>query len=81
LEIPDVSERTIGIARLVRQAERLVQDSGGMEDFDAARWVAAWLDRRLPALGGRRPDVFTDTADGRTLVADLLAQQQSGAYA
>jgi uncharacterized protein (DUF2384 family) len=76
-----VRERTIEIARLVRQAECLVRDSGGREDFDAARWVAVWLDRPLPALGGKRPGEFIDTADGRTLVADLLAQQWSSAYA
>jgi putative toxin-antitoxin system antitoxin component (TIGR02293 family) len=77
----DESERVMGIARLVGQAQSLVQESGGSEGFDSARWVAAWLDRSLPALGGKRPGEFMDTADGRTLVADLLAQQQSSAYA
>jgi putative toxin-antitoxin system antitoxin component (TIGR02293 family) len=77
----DESERVMGIARLVGQAQSLVQDSGGPAPFDAAKWVAAWLDRPLAALGGKRPGEFMDTADGRTLVADLLAQQQSGAYA
>ncbi len=77
----DESERVMGIARLVGQAQSQVQDSGGPAEFDAAKWVAAWLDRPLPALGGKPPGEFMDTADGRTLVADLLAQQQSGAYA
>ncbi len=77
----DESERVMGIARLVGQAQSLVQDSGGSEDFDAARWVAVWLDRPLPALDGRRPGEYMDTADGRSLVADVLAQQRSGAYA
>jgi putative toxin-antitoxin system antitoxin component (TIGR02293 family) len=77
----DESARVMGIARLVGQAQSLVLDSAGAQDFDAARWVAAWLDRSLTALGGKRPGEFMDTADGRTLVADLLAQQQSGAYA
>lgn len=77
----DESERVMGIARLVGLTQSLVQDSAGPEEFDAAKWVAAWLDRPLPALGGKRPGEFMDTADGRTLVADLLAQQQSGAYA
>ena len=78
---PDESERVMGIARLVGQAQSLVQESGGPSDFDAARWLAEWLDRPLPALGGRRPAEFMDTAEGRALVSDLLAQQQSGAYA
>lgn len=47
------SERVIGIARLVGQAQSLIQDSGASENFDAARWIGAWLERPLPALGGR----------------------------
>lgn len=78
---PDESERVMGIARLVGQAQSLVEESGGPKDFDAAQWLADWLDHPLPALGGRRPAEFMDTADGRALVSDLLAQQQSGAYA
>jgi putative toxin-antitoxin system antitoxin component (TIGR02293 family) len=77
----DESERVMGIARLVGQAQSLVQESGGPENFDGAKWLAAWLDRPLPALDGRRPSEFMDTAEGRSLVSDLLAQQQSGAYA
>ena len=77
----DESERVLGIARLVGQAQSLVKESGGPVKFDAATWVAAWLERPLPALGGKPPAAFMDTADGRTLVADLLAQEQSGAYA
>jgi putative toxin-antitoxin system antitoxin component (TIGR02293 family) len=77
----DESERVMGIARLVGQAQSLVQESGGPPDFDPARWLADWLDRPLPALGGQRPAELMDTAEGRALVSDLLAQQQSGAYA
>jgi putative toxin-antitoxin system antitoxin component (TIGR02293 family) len=77
----DESERVVGFARLVGQAQSLVQESGGPETFDAARWLASWLDQPLPALGGKHPGQFMDTADGRSLVADLLAQQQSSAYA
>jgi putative toxin-antitoxin system antitoxin component (TIGR02293 family) len=78
---PDESERVMGITRLVGQAQSLVEESGGPKDFNAAQWLADWLDHPLPALGGRRPAEFMDTADGRALVSDLLAQQQSGAYA
>jgi putative toxin-antitoxin system antitoxin component (TIGR02293 family) len=77
----DESERVMGIARLVGQAQTLVQESGGPPDFDPARWLADWLDRPLPALGGQRPAELMDTAEGRALVSDLLAQQQSAAYA
>ncbi len=71
----------MAIAGLVPEAESLVRDSRGSEEFNAGRWVAAWLNQPLPALGGKCPGEFMHTADGRTLVANLLAQQRSGAYA
>lgn len=77
----DETERMIGIARLVGQAEQLVSESGDLKSFDAGKWVADWLDRPLPALGGMRPATLMDTAEGRELVSNLLAQMQSGAYA
>ena len=76
----DESERVLAITRLVGQADSIVRDSGAAEGFSAAQWVAAWLQRRHAALGGRRPGELMDTADGRELVTDLLARQQSGAY-
>ncbi len=77
----DESEHVLAIARLVGQADAMVQGSGvASKDFDAATWVAAWLQRPHPALAGRAPAELVDTADGRNMVADLLGQQQSGAY-
>ena len=77
----DESERALGIARLVGQIEKIVGESGDVEGFDAVQWTAAWLQRSNPALGGRAPGEFMDTADGRALVSRLIAQMQSGAYA
>jgi putative toxin-antitoxin system antitoxin component (TIGR02293 family) len=77
----DESERVMGIARLVGQVQTMVEESGNPAGFEAAKWLGGWLDRPLPALGGKPPAEFMDTADGRALVSDLLAQQQSGAYA
>jgi putative toxin-antitoxin system antitoxin component (TIGR02293 family) len=77
----DESERAIGIAQLIGQAQRMVEESGDMKDFDAAKWVGEWLNQPHPALGGKTPADYFDTAEGRTLVANLLARQQSGAYA
>ena len=77
----DESERVLGMARLVGQVSTIVGESGNPEGFDAAKWVAAWLDRPLQALGGRRPAELMDTADGRGLVSDLVARMQTGAYA
>ena len=77
----DESERVLGIARLVGQVDTMVRESGNPAGFDAAKWVAAWLDRPQPALGGKRPGELMDTADGRSIVSDLVARMQSGAYA
>jgi len=77
----DESERALGIARLVGQVEKIVSESGQADGFDAARWTAQWLDEPNAALGGKPPGEFMDTADGRALVAGLVAQMQSGAYA
>lgn len=75
------SERILAVARLIGQADSIVQESGEISGFDAARWTAEWLQHPHAALGGRTPGELLDTADGRGLVADLLAQQQSAAYA
>jgi putative toxin-antitoxin system antitoxin component (TIGR02293 family) len=77
----DDSERVLGIARLIGQVEEMVHESGDPRGFRAAEWVAGWLDRPHPALGGRRPAELMDTAEGRALVSDLVARVQSSAYA
>ena len=77
----DESERVLGIARLVGLVEQVVAESGMPADFDAATWTAGWLAQPVAALGGKSPGDFMDTADGRDLVASLIAQMQSGAYA
>jgi putative toxin-antitoxin system antitoxin component (TIGR02293 family) len=77
----DESERVLGIARLVGLVEKIVAQSGEPAGFNAARWTAAWLEGPNNALGGKTPGDFMDTADGRALVAGLVAQMQSGAYA
>ena len=75
------SERVVGLERLVGQVEAMVKQSGNPEGFDAGRWVGDWLQRPLPALGGKKPAEFMDTMEGQNLVARFLAQSLSGAYA
>jgi putative toxin-antitoxin system antitoxin component (TIGR02293 family) len=77
----DESERVLGIARLVGQAETIVKESGDPKCFDAAKWTAHWLEEPQPTLGGKRPAELMDTAEGRSMISDLLARMQSGAYA
>ncbi len=75
------SERVIGLERLIGQVEVMVTESGKPSGFDSARWVGAWLERSVPALGGLKPAEFMDTMEGQEIVSRLLAQSQSGAYA
>lgn len=74
-------ERVLGLAKLVGQVQSMVNQSGEPAGFDAAKWVAGWLERPVPALGGRTPGEFMDTAEGQQIVAGLLAKARSGAFA
>lgn len=74
-------ERVLGFSKLVGQVQVMVEQSGDPRGFDAARWVADWLDRPVSALGGRCPAEYMDTAEGQELVSGLIAKIQSGAYA
>lgn len=78
---PEMSERILGLRKLIGQVEIMVGQSGAPEGFSAAEWVAHWLGEPLPALGGQKPGDLMDTREGQELVADLLAKMQSGAYA
>jgi len=77
---PDEGSKVLGMARLVGQVQAMVEESGEPAGFDAAGWLASWLDRPLSALGGQRPAELMDTAEGQGLVSQLVARMQSGAY-
>lgn len=77
----DESSRVLGMARLVGQVQSMVDESGDPAGFDAAHWVARWLEQPLPALGGQRPAELMDTPEGQGIVLQLAARMQSGAYA
>jgi putative toxin-antitoxin system antitoxin component (TIGR02293 family) len=76
----DESESALGVARLIGQVETMLAESADASDFDAAKWLGRWLERPNAALDGARPISYLDTADGRQMVADLLARMQTGAY-
>lgn len=73
------SEKALDLAQLIGQAQRIVQESGDPQGFDAAVWLARWLGVPKPALGGV-PGEYLDTAGGRALVSQVVARMQSGAY-
>lgn len=77
----DESERVLGVASLIGKVQTMVEESGDPTGFDAAHWVAEWLSKPLPALGGATPASYMDTFEGQKLVSELLSMSQSGAYA
>lgn len=77
----EYSERIIGLQKLVGQVEVMVAESGDPSGFNAAHWVAEWLERPIAALNNAKPAEFMDTIEGQALVASLLAKMQSGVYA
>ena len=77
----DESERLVGLAKLIGQVESMVKESGAPAGFKPAKWFGEWIALPVPALGGRKPEEFLDTSDGREAIGKLLAQMQSGAYA
>lgn len=77
----DYSERMLGLQKLIGQVEVMVAESGKVDGFNAAHWVADWLEQPIAALNHARPADFMDTVAGQDLVSSLLAKMQSGAYA
>jgi putative toxin-antitoxin system antitoxin component (TIGR02293 family) len=77
----DESERVLGVESLIGMVQAMVEESGEPTNFNAARWVADWLTKPLPALGGETPASYMDTFEGQKLVAEILSYSQSGAYA
>lgn len=76
----DDSIRLLGKARLIGRVQKMVAESGDPEGFDAAAWVAQWLETPLPAVGGETPEKFMGTAGGQALVTTILARMQWGSY-
>jgi putative toxin-antitoxin system antitoxin component (TIGR02293 family) len=74
-------ERLMGFSKLVGQVQVMVEEAGDPTGFDAAKWLGQWLEKPLPALGGKCPADYMDTAEGQQLVSGLIANMQGGAYA
>jgi putative toxin-antitoxin system antitoxin component (TIGR02293 family) len=75
-------QAALALTRLVAIATAIVADStnAASADFQAAKWLGAWIERPQPALGGRRPSDLLDTATGADIVVRLLGSMASGAY-
>jgi putative toxin-antitoxin system antitoxin component (TIGR02293 family) len=78
------SEKVVGMAKLIGQVETMLEESGDpelMQDFDAAKWLAHWMEEPIPALGGASPSAYMDTIEGQEMISKLLEAMQTGAYA
>ncbi len=83
LSIED-SEKIVGMAKLLGQVQTILEQSGDperMQDFDAPKWLAKWIEEPIPALDGKRPADYMDTIEGQDMVSRLLSMMQAGAYA
>lgn len=77
---PEHTERFLAARSLVELVERIVDESGDPEGFNAAAWLGQWLEQPQSALAGQRPGDFLDTYVGIEFVRNLLLRAQTGAY-
>jgi uncharacterized protein (DUF2384 family) len=69
-------------ARLLELVREMPADSTveAARDVDAEQWLARWLERPQPALGGRAAREFVNSPEGVEMVARLLGSAVSGSY-
>lgn len=73
------TERDACVAELVKILESMIPN-GEAKDFNVAWWIADWLQKPQPALGGKKPEDLLDAADGRRIVRRLLMAIATGVY-
>ena len=76
------SYATKATGELLAQVQAMVENSTAVEarSFDSAKWLGQWIERPLPALGGRKPIDMLDSSEGLDVVKRLLGSTESGAY-
>ena len=67
----DLLEDARDVAALATLVQRLVNESGNPEGFDALKWTTRWLNS---------PVSYMRTPEGRAQIEALIARMQSGAY-
>jgi len=68
------------LEELIKQVELIVQQSGDSKNFDAEQWIKIWIQRSVPALGGKRPVDYMNTQEGMVLISNLLAMMKVSSY-
>jgi uncharacterized protein (DUF2384 family) len=79
----DASAQTaLGMARLMSIAIDMIANSTASEaaGFDIEEWLARWINRPQPALGGKKPADLIGTPVGLEAVCRVLGAIESGAY-
>ncbi|MDC6168386.1 antitoxin Xre/MbcA/ParS toxin-binding domain-containing protein [Paucibacter sp. XJ19-41] len=76
----DQGLRLLWMARLIGQAQEMVDRAGKSAGFNAPKWMGSWLQTAHPVLGGMNPGDYLLRSDGPQTVSDLLARLESGAY-
>lgn len=74
--------KVTGMAKLLAKAQAMAANStaDGAAAIDVNQWLARWLERPQPALGGLRPAEVLDTSEGLSQVERLLGSIESGAF-
>jgi len=75
------SHRAQSEAALLCLVDRMIQESGNGESFNASAWLKRWLSDPNPALNYATPNSYMGTTEGRDLVSALLMKMQSGGFA
>lgn len=65
---------------LVATVQRMVEESGSPQDFDAHVWLEGWLTQTVPALGFKKPAEVLKEPGGFARVQQIFSGMQSGAY-
>lgn len=68
------------ITSLTTLVQRMVDESGNPQGFDAQVWLDHWLVSPIPALGQRLPLDVLKEPGGLELLHGLLLQVQSGTF-
>lgn len=72
-----LSDQLSSLAALV---QRMADESGASENFDARAWLDGWIYQEVPALGYKRPADVLREPGGLERVEQILPGMQSGAY-
>ena len=76
----DQGWRLLWMARLIGQAQAIVDRAGKSAGFNAPAWMGSWLQTAHLVLGGVTPGDYLLRSDGPQIVSELLARLESGAY-